>query len=105
MKCISLQPPWGCLLVHGQEMEYPKDFENRNWPSAFRGRIVIHQSRRFDQEGYGAIRDIDIESWCYLHDHPDEACAYGLIGESTFAEQVTASRPKWFCGPRAWPVS
>ncbi len=106
MKAISLRPPWGWLMLHGpKELEYPKDFENRNWPSTFTGRIVIHQSKRWDTEGMEAIAGIDDESWGLIVQNMPAARAYGLLGESTFAEQVTKATSKWFFGRYAWPVS
>jgi len=100
MKGISLQPPWGWLIVHGL-----KDVENRTWRSKFTGRIVIHQSKRWDREGMAAIYKIELPTWVKIMDHMLAAHAYGLIGEVDFSPQVSQSDSKWFFGPYAWPCS
>jgi hypothetical protein len=40
---ISLKQPWAALLVHGR-----KTIEVRRWPTARRGRVLIHASRVSD---------------------------------------------------------
>jgi hypothetical protein len=37
---LSLKQPWATLLVHGR-----KSIEVRNWPTARRGRVLIHAAR------------------------------------------------------------
>ncbi len=41
---LSLKQPWAALLVHGR-----KTIEVRRWPTARRGRILIHAARIPDQ--------------------------------------------------------
>jgi hypothetical protein len=41
---LSLKQPWAALLVHGR-----KTVEVRNWPTARRGRILIHAARVPDE--------------------------------------------------------
>ncbi len=105
MKCISLQAPWGYLMVHGDKVEHAKDVENRHWSSKFTGRIVIHQSKSWDDEAMECIFEIDKDAWVFLMDNFMAAHAYGLVGELTFAKQVTVSKSKWFFGDFAWPAS
>jgi hypothetical protein len=40
---LSLKQPWAALLVHGH-----KTIEIRQWPTARRGRILIHAARQSD---------------------------------------------------------
>jgi hypothetical protein len=40
---LSVKQPWAALLVHGR-----KSIEVRRWPTARRGRILIHASRIAD---------------------------------------------------------
>ncbi len=44
MHALSLKQPWATLLVHGR-----KTIEVRRWPTARRGRILIHASRIADE--------------------------------------------------------
>ena len=41
MKCLTVWQPWAELIVRGI-----KDVENRSWPTAYRGPILIHAAAR-----------------------------------------------------------
>lgn len=45
---LSLKQPWAALLVHGH-----KAVEVRNWPTARRGRVLIHAARVADPRPFG----------------------------------------------------
>jgi len=47
MIALSIQQPWAWAIIHGG-----KDVENRTWPTKFRGRFLVHASRKFDWEGF-----------------------------------------------------
>lgn len=49
--CLSIQQPWAWAIFHGG-----KDVENRSWSSGYYGRLLIHASKRYDQEGHDWIR-------------------------------------------------
>ena len=38
---LSIRQPWAWLIVNGY-----KDIENRDWPTKFRGRMLVHAPRR-----------------------------------------------------------
>lgn len=40
MKTITVLQPWAHLVIHG-----PKRIENRNWPTKFRGPLLIHAGK------------------------------------------------------------
>jgi hypothetical protein len=40
MKALSIRAPWWWFILHGG-----KDIENRDWPTSFRGRVLIHASK------------------------------------------------------------
>lgn len=61
---LSLKQPWATLLVHGL-----KTIEVRNWPTARRGRILIHAAR---------VPDPRPEAW--LHVPPELRRETGLLG-------------------------
>jgi hypothetical protein len=46
MKTISIKQPWAELIITGV-----KDVENRNWPTDYRGPIIIHTGQRIDPYG------------------------------------------------------
>lgn len=37
MKALTVRQPWASLIIHG-----PKRVENRNWPTRYRGPLLIH---------------------------------------------------------------
>lgn len=47
MKALSLVQPWAWLVVHGG-----KAIENRTWSTNFRGRFLVHASKRMTQDDW-----------------------------------------------------
>ena len=74
---LSLKQPWATLLVHGL-----KTIEVRRWPSARRGRVLIHASR---------VPDERPEGWQRLPEHLKESAQFlgGIIGA---AEIISCQR-------------
>jgi hypothetical protein len=98
---LSLKQPWAALLAHGR-----KTIEVRRWPTARRGRVLIHASR---------VSDDRPEAWKQV---PPELGASarlvgGIIGAAELAgcalyrtrEEFLADQPlhlndsAWFDGP------
>jgi hypothetical protein len=50
MKALSIKQPWAWLIVSGH-----KDIENRNCPTRFRGRLLVHAGKKVDR---GALEDM-----------------------------------------------
>jgi hypothetical protein len=98
---LSVKQPWATLLVHGL-----KTVEVRRWPTARRGRVLIHAA---------ALPDERPEAWALLPEELREAAGQvgGLIGAAELtalrtyrtAEAFGADRslhlndPSWFEGP------
>lgn len=98
---LSVKQPWAALLVHGR-----KTVEVRRWPTARRGRILVHAAR---------VPDERPEAWALVPDHLHEAAGRvgGIVGCGELvncltyrtAEAFTADRsrhlnePSWFQGP------
>lgn len=49
--CLTIHQPWAWLIVNGF-----KDIENRVWQAHYRGRLYIHAGKKFDDEGYAAVK-------------------------------------------------
>lgn len=47
MKAITIKQPWASFILRGF-----KDVENRYWKTDFRGKVLIHTSKSFDDEFY-----------------------------------------------------
>jgi len=86
MKVISIRQPWADAIIHGG-----KDIENRNWATKFRGRILIHASKKVD---YNAPDDLLLD---FLK--PGRMVVGGMIGSVTITDCVEKSKSKWFDGP------
>ncbi|MFL5327762.1 MAG: ASCH domain-containing protein [Gemmataceae bacterium] len=68
IKFRSLKQPWATLLVHGR-----KWIEVRRWPTARRGRLLIHAAK---------VADPSSEAWARVPDELKEATELrgGIIG-------------------------
>jgi hypothetical protein len=98
---LSLKQPWATLLVAGR-----KTIEVRRWPTARRGRFLIHAAR---------VSDPREEAWARLPPELQAAAAQvgGIIGAAELTDCVAyrspaafaadAARhlndPSWFQGP------
>jgi hypothetical protein len=101
---LSLKQPWAALLVHGL-----KTVEVRNWPTARRGRVLIHTAR---------VTDLRPEAWRHVPEALRELAQLtgGIIGEAELldcvtyrtVEEFTADQlrhlndPAWFAPPRLY---
>ncbi|HMC64762.1 MAG TPA: ASCH domain-containing protein [Gemmataceae bacterium] len=98
---LSLKQPWATLLVHGR-----KTIEVRRWPTARRGRILIHAAR---------LSDPRPEAWALLPDNLREAAQLigGIIGGGDLTDCIAyrsrqafqadqehhLNNASWFRGP------
>ncbi|MES2909854.1 MAG: ASCH domain-containing protein [Pseudomonadota bacterium] len=88
MKALSILQPYAWLITTGQ-----KDIENRNWPTRFRGPVLIHAGKTYPKWEY----EQDAEA---RDNYPArEAMIGGIVGIATITDCVTASNSEWFNGP------
>ena len=101
---LSLKQPWAALLVQGL-----KTVEVRNWPTARRGRVLIHAAR---------VSDLRPEVWRHVPEPLRELAQLtgGIIGEAELCDCVTyrsveeftadqlqhLNDPTWFAPPRLY---
>lgn len=94
-KALSIMQPWAALIVHGV-----KDIENRSWRTHFRGPVLIHAGKKFDDL---AQDDVDAE----IHPVTGEALELpdlvtyptgGIVGVAEIYDCVSASGSPWFVG-------
>jgi ASCH domain len=82
MKILSIRQPWSYLITHGSE-----NIENRDWPTKYRGPVLIHASLRIDRDA------------CRAHGlSPDELDTGGVVGIAETVDCVTQHRSRWFKG-------
>src|SRR5947209_14179779 len=74
---LSLKQPWATLVVHGL-----KTIEVRRWPTARRGRVLIHAARVSDDRPY---------AWTCVPQHLGESAR--LVGGVVGAVELTGCTP------------
>ena len=94
MKALSIRQPWAWLIVSGI-----KDVENRNWKTNYRGKLIIHSSKLWDQEGYEFVMDtVEYRQRPFIP--KKEGYVFGaLIGMVDMFDCVQERPSKWFFGP------
>lgn len=94
-KALSIMQPWAALIVHGV-----KDVENRSWSTRFRGPVLIHAGKSYDDMAQddvdGGIHPVTGAEL----DLPDGVTfpTGGIVGTAEIVDCVTASRSPWFVG-------
>lgn len=94
MMAISIRQPWAWHILHSG-----KDIENRNWPTRFRGRVLVHagkgMTRAQFEEGTHPLTlpwgPVVIPQW-------DQLQRGGIVGSVEIVDCVTASDSPWFTG-------
>lgn len=102
MKALSIRQPWAFLIVNGF-----KDIENRSWPTARRGEILVHASKGMTKAEYEDVADM--LAWQPgIYDMKIELPAFdaiergGIVGRVTITGCVTKSESPWFFGPQGF---
>jgi hypothetical protein len=52
-KILTVRHPWAWAIIHGG-----KNIENRTWPTDYRGPVLIHAGRAYDDEGFDFVHKI-----------------------------------------------
>lgn len=88
MKAISVNQPWAWLIVNGL-----KDIENRSWPTNYRGTVLIHAGKKFDE-------DFDYSFWEGIAGTTVPIVPFqgGIIGQVDIIDCVEESDSPWFFG-------
>lgn len=91
MKAISIRQPWADAIIwHG------KDVENRNWPTTFRGPVLIHAAKAWGQDERDDLDFIEGVTGTKLETM--RPLLGGIIGQAEIVDCVTAMNSKWFFG-------
>ena len=98
MLALSIRQPWAWLILHGG-----KYIENRDWPTKFRGRVLVHAAK-------GMTRDEWEGAWIHAHGTGaspkaveagltrDNIQRGGIVGSVEIVGCVTDSASHWFVG-------
>lgn len=80
MKALTIWQPWAYCIVHPG---IGKNIENRTWFTNYRGRLLIHAGKRFDDRAYMMLIEDGIEL------PPKSAFVLGaIIGEAELYDCV-----------------
>jgi hypothetical protein len=94
MKALSIRQPWAWLILNAG-----KDIENRDWPTHFRGRFLIHASKGMTHDEYEGGLDTLYEIDKRLHLPPFEILERGgIVGTAVLVDCVRKSESPWFFG-------
>ena len=93
MLALSIRQPWAWLILHAG-----KNIENRNWPTAVRGRVLVHAAK-----GCTAAEFENADLHCVLNDLPrppalDLLARGGIVGSVEVVDCVKAHPSPWFAG-------
>jgi hypothetical protein len=98
---LSLKQPWATLLVHGL-----KTIEIRRWPTARRGRILIHAAKVSDQrrEAWARLptelrREAELVGGIIGVGDLTDCRTYRAIETFTADQRQHLNEPAWFKGP------
>lgn len=93
---LTIKQPWASLIVMGR-----KDIENRSWPTKFRGSVLIHASKKKDEDELCSFMDLRaarnlprLSGSLTWGDCP----AGGVIGMADIVDCVDSSESPWFVG-------
>lgn len=109
MKAISLRQPWPWFILQGG-----KHLENRGWTSSYRGPVLIHSSKGWDEDemqddhelatriaaALGAVPDSGVPTLEALK--KERGC---IVGVATIVGSVVESDSPWFFGPKAFVLA
>ena len=108
MLALSIRQPWASLILKAG-----KDIENRDWPTKYRGRILIHAAKGMTQAEHADA--IHFAVGAIQHDPRNEGAAKrttlrelgfdfgalprgGIVGSVEITDCVTDSGSPWFMG-------
>ncbi|HWH75072.1 MAG TPA: ASCH domain-containing protein [Methylibium sp.] len=94
MRTLSIRQPWAWLITHGH-----KPVENRDWSTDWRGELLIHAGKVFDEAGLDSV----LEAFPELrHVLPQSYELGGIVGAAMLSACVTQSASPWFTGPHGF---
>ena len=99
MKAISVRQPWAWLIVNG-----PKDIENRDWATNFRGKVLIHASKGMTRDEYAIAFVLAEEQGVKLPAFGDLERG-GIVGEVEIVDCVKSHPSPWFFGHYGFVLS
>ncbi len=92
MKALSIRQPWAWLIINGH-----KRIENREWYASYRGPLLIHASKTFDDDW--AFWFIESRFPQIVLPQRHEYPLGAIVGEVNLVKCVSDWDSRWFVGP------
>lgn len=89
-KALSINQPWAWCIVNGY-----KSVENRDWETRYRGTVLIHAGKKFDDDGYDFIKSRFLEIPLPPKDQIERG---GIVGKADIVDCVSEMDDPWFFG-------
>jgi hypothetical protein len=91
---LSIRQPWAWLILNAG-----KDIENRDWPTRYRGRFLIHASKGMTRDEYESGQDTlwEIDENIRFPRF-EELERGGIVGSVYLVDCVRSSQSPWFFG-------
>lgn len=89
---LSIRQPWAWLIVNGH-----KDIENRDWPTPFRGRVLMHAGVTMSRRYYDTVvGELQLSGIC-PPDLPrfEDLQRGGFVGWTNIVDCVTSHPSRW----------
>jgi hypothetical protein len=101
MLALSIRQPWADMIFTAG-----KNIENRDWPTKYRGRILIHAAKGCTRMDFNdAIRFAESRSERPIDLSLDTIQRGGIIGSVEIVDCVTHSTSPWFMGKYGFVLS
>lgn len=102
LPALSIRQPWAWLIVQGI-----KPVENRDWPTRFRGRVLIHAGKAMPDQDYRLAREFwrNCGGSTIEMPPPEQLERGGIVGVATVADCVEAHPSPYFVGPYAFVMA
>jgi hypothetical protein len=114
VRCISIRQPWAWLLTHPDVVQAcgipPKEVENRDWTTAYRGPLYLHAGSRVDTDLFAPDGQLEHGYWqeqfgtpgtLLAKAMPQTAQVYprkAIVGKAELREVVEEHQSPWFVG-------
>lgn len=99
LKALSIMQPWAWLIINGH-----KDVENRIWPTRFRGEVLIHAGKKYDDSfdcrDFKSLDRLEHAPW--TGDVEEEFG--GIVGICEIVDCVQSYESEWFFGPYGFVI-
>jgi len=94
MRALSIRQPWAWLILNAG-----KDIENRDWPTRFRGRFLIHASKGMTHSEYDEVQ-WEAGTGLPAFELPKFELLErgGIVGTAVLVDCVELSPSPWFFG-------